>query len=66
MVQHNVLRITGRRVEGDFLERMYAQYKLPMMIVENGLGAVDRIENGEIHDPPTISVALWVVTAELM
>lgn len=33
-----------------FLERMYARYKLPMMIVENGLGAVDRIENGEIHD----------------
>ncbi len=33
-----------------FLERMYARYRIPMMIVENGLGAVDQVEDGEIHD----------------
>jgi 6-phospho-beta-glucosidase len=33
-----------------FLEKMYALYKLPMMIVENGLGAIDNIDNGKIHD----------------
>ncbi|MGS0678611.1 glycoside hydrolase family 1 protein [Lactobacillus johnsonii] len=33
-----------------FLEIIYDRYHLPMMIVENGLGAKDNIENGEIHD----------------
>ncbi|MBM6683454.1 family 1 glycosylhydrolase [Collinsella intestinalis] len=33
-----------------FLEKVYAQYKLPMMIVENGLGAVDTVEDGRVHD----------------
>ncbi len=33
-----------------FLEKMYTLYKLPMMIVENGLGAVDTVEDGQIHD----------------
>lgn len=30
---------------------LYDRYRIPMMIVENGMGSVDRIENGEIHDP---------------
>ena len=33
-----------------FLEKVYAIYKLPMMIVENGLGAVDVVEDGRVHD----------------
>lgn len=33
-----------------FLERMYGRYRLPMMIVENGLGAVDTVEDGKVHD----------------
>ena len=34
-----------------FLEKVYDRYELPIMIVENGLGAVDRIEeDGSIHD----------------
>ena len=34
-----------------FLEMMYSRYELPMMIVENGLGAVDKLEEGHcVHD----------------
>lgn len=34
-----------------YLEVMYDRYHLPLMVVENGLGAVDKVENGKIHDP---------------
>ena len=33
-----------------FLEVMYDRYHLPMMIVENGLGAYDTLEDGTVHD----------------
>ncbi len=34
-----------------YLELMYDRYELPMMVVENGLGAVDALEeDGSIHD----------------
>ena len=34
-----------------FLNELYGRYEIPLMIVENGLGAVDKIDdNGEIHD----------------
>lgn len=34
-----------------YLEVMYDRYELPMMVVENGLGAVDKIaDDGKIHD----------------
>ena len=34
-----------------YLELMYDRYDIPMMVVENGLGAVDEIsEDGKIHD----------------
>ena len=34
-----------------FLNEVYNRYKIPMMIVENGLGAVDVVEeDGSIHD----------------
>lgn len=32
------------------LNELYGRYRLPMMIVENGLGAIDKIEDGKIHD----------------
>ncbi len=33
------------------LNKIYDRYHVPIMIVENGIGAVDRLEkNGEIHD----------------
>lgn len=33
------------------LDHIYARYQIPLMIVENGLGAADEIsEGGEIHD----------------
>ena len=32
------------------LNDMYDRYQLPLFIAENGLGAKDVIENGEIHD----------------
>lgn len=32
------------------LNDLYARYHLPMMIVENGLGAVDQLEHGAVHD----------------
>lgn len=34
-----------------YLEVMYDCYELPWMVVENGLGAVDKIsDDGKIHD----------------
>lgn len=35
-----------------YLEKMYDRYEKPMMVVENGLGAYDTVEeDGSIHDP---------------
>ena len=35
-----------------YLEMMYQRYNIPMMVVENGLGAYDTVEaDGSIHDP---------------
>lgn len=34
-----------------YLEKMYDRYNIPLMVVENGLGAFDRVEeDGSIHD----------------
>ena len=34
------------------LNRLYGRYHIPLMIVENGLGAYDKVEvDGSIHDP---------------
>ena len=30
---------------------MYDRYQVPLMIVENGMGAVDVLEDGQVHDP---------------
>lgn len=37
-----------------FLETIYDRYRIPLMIVENGLGATDKVENGQIHDQERI------------
>lgn len=35
-----------------YLETVYDRYQVPLMVVENGLGAVDEVEaDGSIHDP---------------
>ena len=35
-----------------YLNELYGRYRIPMMIVENGLGAIDTLEpDGSIHDP---------------
>ncbi|MCI8402667.1 MAG: family 1 glycosylhydrolase [Lachnospiraceae bacterium] len=35
-----------------YLEMLYDRYEKPMMVVENGLGAYDKVEeDGSIHDP---------------
>lgn len=35
-----------------YLEKIYDRYEIPMMIVENGLGALDTVaEDGRVHDP---------------
>ena len=35
-----------------YMEEVYDRYQIPLMIVENGLGAVDEVEaDGSIHDP---------------
>ena len=40
---------TGLRV---YLNRIYGRYEVPLMVVENGLGANDeRAEDGKFHDP---------------
>ena len=33
-----------------YLELMNDRYHLPIMVVENGLGAVDKLEDGKVHD----------------
>lgn len=39
-----------------FLNELYGRYQLPLMVVENGLGAVDVLEeDGSIHDPYRIA-----------
>ena len=30
---------------------LYDRYQVPLMIVENGMGAVDVLEDGQVHDP---------------
>lgn len=37
-----------------FLETIYDRYRFPMMVVENGLGATDQVEDGQVHDPERI------------
>ena len=32
------------------LNDLYARYQIPIMVVENGIGAVDELENKEVHD----------------
>lgn len=34
-----------------YLNALYNRYNLPVLIVENGLGTIDKEENGQIHDP---------------
>ena len=39
-----------------YLNEIYGRYHIPLMVVENGLGAVDKIsEDGKIHDPYRIA-----------
>lgn len=33
------------------LNVLYSRYRLPIMVVENGIGAYDVLENGKVHDP---------------
>lgn len=32
------------------LNQMYERYEIPIMVVENGLGTYDKVEEGQIHD----------------
>lgn len=32
------------------LNELYARYQIPIMIVENGLGAIDQVDDDQIHD----------------
>ncbi|WP_305152024.1 glycoside hydrolase family 1 protein [uncultured Dubosiella sp.] len=46
------------------LNELYARYQLPLMVVENGLGAVDVVEkDGAIHDPYRIAYIQEHITA---
>lgn len=39
-----------------YMNEVYDRYQIPLMIVENGLGAVDKVEaDGSIHDPYRIA-----------
>lgn len=33
------------------LNYLYDHWNLPVMVVENGLGAIDQLEDGKVHDP---------------
>ncbi len=32
------------------LNEIYDRYQIPIMVVENGLGAIDKLEDGKVHD----------------
>ena len=38
----------GLRIQ---LNKIYDRYQLPVFIAENGLGAFDKLEDGQVHDP---------------
>lgn len=38
-----------------FMEIIYDRYEIPLMIVENGLGATDKVVDGKIHDNERIA-----------
>ena len=38
-----------------YLRDMYQRYELPLMVVENGLGAADTLEDGKVFDPYRIN-----------
>lgn len=48
------------------LNQMYDRYKLPLFVAENGLGAVDHLENGCVHDPYRIDYVKQHLQALLM
>lgn len=33
------------------LNKLYDRYQIPLMVVENGIGAADELEDGKVHDP---------------
>ena len=37
------------------LREVYDRYHLPIVITENGLGAYDQLEDGQVHDPYRIN-----------
>ncbi|MHC5248727.1 6-phospho-beta-glucosidase [Enterococcus sp. LJL90] len=37
------------------LNRLYDRYQLPLFIVENGFGAIDQLEDGQVHDPERVA-----------
>lgn len=37
-----------------FLETVYDRYRKPMLIVENGIGELETLENNQIHDPDRV------------
>lgn len=32
------------------LNELYGRYQIPLMVVENGMGAIDKLEDNKIHD----------------
>ena len=38
------------------LRKVYERYHLPILITENGIGAPDRLENGQVHDNYRIDI----------
>ena len=38
-----------------FMEIIYDRYEIPLMVVENGLGATDKVVDGKIHDDERIT-----------
>ena len=51
---------TGLRI---LLNELYARYQIPLMVVENGLGASDEVVDGRIHDPYRIEYARQHIVA---
>ena len=33
------------------MNQLYDRYNKPLFVAENGLGATDKVENGQVHDP---------------
>ena len=38
-----------------WMHEIYSRYQMPLFLIENGMGAIDKLEDGKVHDPYRIA-----------